>query len=622
MITVFKDIKETRTPHVVHPNLMLKYIKEGRYKDKIEKLRTLNSKKDRDKIKMTLPSICWSGQFSQRGNDYCEKHSGLVCIDFDHVLDLDGLKKRICEDQYTHMAFISPSGDGLKVIIKIPDSIQTHADSCKAITDYFNEDTLDEFKDIARVCYISYDPDIYINPESKVFNKLIKEETVTQKFYPTERVSDTNEIYDRIVTWLDKSETYSDGNKHKYLVKLSAACLRFGIPQSECESRLYFNYASRASKVDQKDINKLVSNVYRNYSSVACTAHFETQGTPVYTATKKVIKEEIFQIEVNDKDIIYLDNVKDSMLEGFRTGKAKGSTTYYPDIDKHWTWRKKEIDFLGGIGNIGKTTILNNLMVIKSIKEDWKFAIFSPEQDPPDDFYNDLIHTYIGESTEPYHQNQMAEKVYIESWEFIKKHFFYIYPENESPTPDYINSIFEHAIKKHKVDVCVVDPFNQLDNDWKKYGRDDLYISEFLSKAKRFSQTNNIAYFIAGHPRGSLQKFNGNYEIPNVYDYSGGAMWNNKCDNILCYHRPYATTEPENTECLFISQKIKKRKLTGVPGAVKLKFDIYTNRFIQENGFCPFDKKEEIQIQNNYDLTPVQSEWYDQEARELDDVPF
>jgi len=627
MITVFKNIIDSKNPHFVQPELIYSYIKNGRYKEKIENLRTLSEKKERDKIKATLPSICWSGEFTKRANDSAKKHSGYVCVDFDHVGDLSAFKTRICNDQYTYMCFVSPSGDGLKVIIKIPANISTHASSCRAITDYYKEETLDEFRDIARVCYISYDEDIFINKDSKVFSKLLDEkQTVnTQVFYPTERLSDSKEIYDKIVTWLDGRETYIDGNKHNYLVKLSAACLRFGINQMDCSSWLYFNYSSRAGKVSQSDIDKIVNRIYSNFSSNSCTAHFERTGKPIYTATKQEVKQEIFDVELHDKDIIYLDNVRQSMFEGFKTGKARGTTTYYPTFDNHWTWRKKEVNFLGGIGNIGKTTMLTNLCVIKAIAEDWKFAFFTPEQDPPDDFYNELIHTYVGKSTEPYHENQMSSEEYQEAMKFIEAHFFFIFPETESPTPAYINSCFAHVIKKHNIDACVTDPFNQLDNDWRSEGRDDLYISKYLSNCKRFAQKHDIAYYIAGHPNASLEMVNGNYSMPTVYKYAGGAMWNNKCDNILCYHRPYAITEPSNTECFFVSQKIKKRKLTGIPGTSIMNFNIFTNRFSDENGFCPFDQFDKKPVQktmssnNNDDLTYNPDAWLEGASNE---VPF
>jgi twinkle protein len=249
---------------------------------------------------------------------------------------------------------------------------------------------------------------------------------------------------------------------------------------------------------------------------------------------------------------------------------------------------KGQVTFLGGIGNHGKSSILKQLLLIQAVKEDACVAWFGPEEFPAQDFYNDLIHMYVGKSTEPYHSNQMDYSEYEDAMEFLKSRFYYIYPESNSPTPDYINNRMAALVEKYGVNFCVTDPFNQLDNDWGKYGRDDQYIGQYLSKEKRFAQDYGIHKFIVGHPKGSgIGKSDGvNYDVPQVLDYAGGAMWNNKCDNIICYHRPNAISDPTDPECFFISQKIKKRKITGVPGRVLLTFDVMTNRFL-ENGISP-----------------------------------
>jgi hypothetical protein len=618
-ITLFERCTKPNAPYFRYPDEIYNFIKNERYKTVINEIRNEPDKKKRSDLKVkNLVAVCWSGEFSKRANEALLKHSGLICIDFDHLDNLIEFRQRIESDQYTYISFLSPSGDGLKVIVKIPDSVETHLKSWQALKEYYGTDKIDEAaKDVSRVCFISSDPNIFINNEAKIFNELKdenelkpKQKEYKQEFYPSDRISESKEIYDRIVKWLDSKMTFSDGKKNDYLVNLSSACLRFGIPEFECETIINFNYSNKAPS---SDIKRIVRDIYKNFASSACTAHFEKDGKPIYTKTKEIVTDKIFDIQLAEKDIIYIKQIEASMNEGFETGKAKGTTTYFRSFDKHWTWRKKNLNFIGGIGNIGKTTFFNNLAVLKAMKEDWKFAIFSPEQDPPDDFYNDLIHTYIGKSTEPYHANQMTKKEYEIGKEFISEHFYYIFPETASPTPEYINYCFEFAIKKHKIDCVMVDPFNQLDNDWKKYGRDDLYISEFLSKNKRFAQTNDIIYFITGHPKGNLEKLGGNYVAPTVYEYAGGAMWNNKCDDILCYHRPFAITEPGNTECIFISQKIKKRKLTGIPGAVKMNFDIYTNRFFELDGYNPFEKTEV----NNSDLQS-NINWYDKENKEFD----
>ena len=221
---------------------------------------------------------------------------------------------------------------------------------------------------------------------------------------------------------------------------------------------------------------------------------------------------------------------------------------------------------MSGIGNYGKTEQMLQLMLIKSVKEGKKWGIFSPEQYPPVHFYQGLIHSYIGKSTNKFHSNQMSEEEYEKGMNFIREHFFYIFPAINAPTPDYINERFAELIIKDKIDGCVIDPFNQLDNDWGKYGRDDQYIGEFLSVQKRFALLNNIFMIIIAHPKTMRKDSNGNYPCPDVYDLAGGAMWNNKCDNILSYHRPNYQTDKYDPVCEFRSQKIKKQGINGIPG--------------------------------------------------------
>ena len=243
------------------------------------------------------------------------------------------------------------------------------------------------------------------------------------------------------------------------------------------------------------------------------------------------------------------------------------------------------------------------LALLKSVKEGTKWGIFSPEQDPPDYFYNDLIHTYVGENVDPFFRNQMSEKRYEEAMDFINDHFFYIFPENDSPTPEYINDRFEELIVKHSIKGCITDPFNQLDHHWTKLdktGRDDRYVSAFLNAEKRFAIQHQVYKIIIAHPNASVKKkSDGNYDYPDTFDIAGGAMWGNKCDDILVAYRPYYSTDKANSEVKFISQKIKKQKIVGIPGEVTLSFDRVSNRFL-ENGISPFSPQQPTVQTINY----------------------
>ncbi len=283
------------------------------------------------------------------------------------------------------------------------------------------------------------------------------------------------------------------------------------------------------------------------------------------------------------KDVIYLDDAKSSMIEGFKNGYALGKTTYFHEVDNHFRWLRQNVIIFGGFGNHGKSTFLYQLLLARAMNDGEKSAIFSPENMPVDYFYNDLIHTMVGMSTIKQHSNQMSMEQYQEAMEFIKDHFFMVYPENCDPTPEYINNRFKAVIDAHGVDFCVTDPFNQLNRDWETSGRDDRYISDYLSKDKRFAIDNNIHKITVAHchSRVSFEE-DGSMKDPNVYSLAGGAMWSNKADDIVFIHRPYKHVDPTNKMVYFISDKIKKQRICGQPGTVVMSFDTLTNRYTVE----------------------------------------
>ena len=81
-----------------------------------------------DAVKKTLPGYCFSGQFSSRDSAGLIEHSGLITLDFDKMSP-DGvkeLKDSVCDLPFVYSAFISPSGNGLKVLVRIPKDAENH----------------------------------------------------------------------------------------------------------------------------------------------------------------------------------------------------------------------------------------------------------------------------------------------------------------------------------------------------------------------------------------------------------------------------------------------------------------------------------------------------------------
>lgn len=144
----------------------------GRYAE--ERTRTLRGITDKSRARIykaaNFDYATFSGEFSSRGNASCVTESGLLCIDFDHVPDVEGLFARLLTDRYfeTALLFRSPSGDGLKWIIEISRGRTPHSAYSRAIASYITKaygiEPDKSGKDIARACFLPHDPDAYINP--------------------------------------------------------------------------------------------------------------------------------------------------------------------------------------------------------------------------------------------------------------------------------------------------------------------------------------------------------------------------------------------------------------------------------------------------------------------------
>ena len=128
-ITIFRNIKETDTPFYVNIDKILDRIKNGKSKDLVKNIRKEKDKTHRNELKKKLPAICFSGKFTNRKDSSLNEHSGFICLDFDGYEKQKTMiseKQKLTKDKYTYSVFVSPSGNGLKVIVKIPQDVENH----------------------------------------------------------------------------------------------------------------------------------------------------------------------------------------------------------------------------------------------------------------------------------------------------------------------------------------------------------------------------------------------------------------------------------------------------------------------------------------------------------------
>ena len=271
-VSIFKNIKSIAPIKDTSVLKVLESIRSSEYKNRIGLIRVERDKTKRNELKSKLPYVTFCGTFTSRSNSNLKSHSGLACLDFDDVVNLDDLRKVINEDSFTFASFVSPSGDGLKVLVKIPmiDNNNDYQDYyVELIKHYSKYHDLDEgTKDLARACYLSFDEDVFISSDSELF---------TDKFYrplPVEKkvinipLTDIDEVAQRLDKWFTKrwGNSNRNNNLHAYARQMNA----FGVDKSTCETYL-FRYDVGGK---QNEIQKLIDSAYK-YESEFNTRHFE-----------------------------------------------------------------------------------------------------------------------------------------------------------------------------------------------------------------------------------------------------------------------------------------------------------------------------------------------------------
>lgn len=150
------------------------YITSMEAKERTHKLRAFTNEKEAKKYKaMNFDFACFGGTFSYREADKLIEHSGLICLDYDHVgnrRQLWSLRERLLQDPKlkTQLLFTSPSGDGLKQVVEIDFALGNYLQWFKMLQNYIRKSYQMEIdkacSDVCRACFLPFDVSCYVNP--------------------------------------------------------------------------------------------------------------------------------------------------------------------------------------------------------------------------------------------------------------------------------------------------------------------------------------------------------------------------------------------------------------------------------------------------------------------------
>jgi len=331
-VTIFKNIKDTTQPFHLPVNDIIERIRDGRSEELIKKIRTEKDKKRINQLKQELPAICFSGKFNKRNDDSILEHSGLICLDFDQYdtqKKLHQHREELIKDEFVYCVFISPSGKGLKVLIKVPADVDSHGKYFASLQQYFDSEFFDSTsKNISRVCYESYDPLIHINENSLVWDKIIDTPTIVENKEITIPITDQTKIVEILVKWWEKKYPMNEGQRNHNAFILASSFNDFGIEKSLAE---YVLNGFQSQDFNLNEIKKTIDSAYSNIANF---------GTRVYEDSEKInqIKTNILKGKSKTDIKKYFDEVDEKVLDSVIDRVEEESFD-----NKFWTKSKKGV---------------------------------------------------------------------------------------------------------------------------------------------------------------------------------------------------------------------------------------------------------------------------------------
>lgn len=421
---------------------VLELIKNGDWQDEINNVRSKvaanASEKEIGEVKNTLNYFTASGTFTTRNDAGLIQHSGLLALDFDKLAEYTTIEdawKAITSDKYTHHAFLSCTGRGICAIVHIDPS--KHLDSFRFFSKYYKKHyglILDESgKDISRPRFISYDPNLFTNPNYETLE-------LTNHNGATTTIDDDSEKFDWVVNVMNKKHAFVEGNRHNYLVIMAFFLNKVGVSQDYTAHRYMSDYAPEMH--DDKEVQRIIRDCYKSTSDHGTFVINKSikDLPPEFAADTKEVYKHAFGMNADgrrwtDADVdaiaarysLSISIVKGIFTHVYKVNEEEFGIDHKPDIVKVEVFIKKRWKLLRN--EVSKRI---QARVVKDGKETFELV-------NENNISRELMHASIKFPLQSI--RSLLDSDFVEKWNPFNDYFDKLPTWDEREEPDYISEL-------------------------------------------------------------------------------------------------------------------------------------------------------------------------------------
>jgi twinkle protein len=234
-------------------------------------------------------------------------------------------------------------------------------------------------------------------------------------------------------------------------------------------------------------------------------------------------------------------------------------------LNQSYRMRLGDLAVVTGVPGLGKTAFVNDLVCRVCDHYGVRAAWASLEQRPQSDHARNLSAWFRNGDDVPADQ--------IARW--IDDHHTFLVPgEDGETTLEWLLEAMETAVVRDAVKIVVIDPWNELEHERLGHETEHEYCGRVLRTFKRFSAKFAVHMIVVAHPA-KLQKVNGKYGMPSLYDIAGSSHFYNKPDVGIIIHRETRDSTTINV------QKVRYHDVIGRPAKIAMDFTLSTRRYTE-----------------------------------------
>lgn len=273
-------------------------IASEKYKSSIEEIRSLKAEgktEEAQEKKKQLPAFTPSATFrGRRLMENIENYSGFLHLDFDKLTpeQMQNATITLAQIPFTFAFFVSPSGNGLKVFVEVDTDLEHHDIAYAQVKSYYEEKlglpADEKCKDITRLCFVSYDPQLYKNIANEKFKVQLPPEIAVPapvlsptpilphmvQVLPEPDDLELEFLFKQQIEFTNRKIQYTDGNRNNFIYALASNCNRVGIPLAATLTLMQQEYDLAAN-----EIKAAANSAYTHHKTEHSTVKLKSTNT-------------------------------------------------------------------------------------------------------------------------------------------------------------------------------------------------------------------------------------------------------------------------------------------------------------------------------------------------------